>query len=235
MKLAFTILIALSCQSLASPAEVNKSLRDDGLYSGEEDVLDMDEIESISIMDFVGPLTPGGPNVTLSGTAKEIYEQILELNPSYSVWDFDEYADDLEARGLTREDIDVNNPSLKIRSSVMAELHGRDNELFNCNIGSYVGNVWSQCGEGFGYLWNLGKAWCGAKAKSCARVSCSHNCGMYLCSKLSKEKKVHCGNIANDMVKIAYECGSDVTTWAYRARGQMQFSCHNTKLSSPSC
>lgn len=71
-------------------------------------------------MEFVGPVAPGGPDVTLYGTAKEVYEQILELNPSYDVWAFPEYAKGLKADGLTRENID--HAELSINSSVV----GRD-------------------------------------------------------------------------------------------------------------
>jgi hypothetical protein len=60
-------------------------------------------------MEFVGPVTPGGPDITLSGSAKDIYEQIIELNPSYDVFDFPEYADALEFEGLNRENIETAN------------------------------------------------------------------------------------------------------------------------------
>lgn len=74
-------------------------------------------------MEFVGPITPGGPDVTLSGSAKDIYDQIMELNPSYDVFDFPGYAEDLEAQGFTRENLDTpdlitRNPTLAARDAL---------------------------------------------------------------------------------------------------------------------
>ncbi|KAL5354085.1 hypothetical protein ACLOAV_000170 [Pseudogymnoascus australis] len=41
-----------------------------------------------AVMTTVGPITPGGPDITLVGTAKSTYEQILALNPDYNPLDF---------------------------------------------------------------------------------------------------------------------------------------------------
>lgn len=40
---------------------------------------------------FDGPITPNGPNITLTGTVESVYTQILALNPSYNPWEFPEY------------------------------------------------------------------------------------------------------------------------------------------------
>ncbi|KAF8956547.1 hypothetical protein BDZ97DRAFT_1851479 [Flammula alnicola] len=34
---------------------------------------------------YVGPITPGGANLTITGTPKEIYDQIIEMNPKYNI------------------------------------------------------------------------------------------------------------------------------------------------------
>jgi len=50
---------------------------------------------------FVGQVVKGGPNVTFTGTAKEILEQVLLINPDYEK-EFvtaDDNADGLAARG----------------------------------------------------------------------------------------------------------------------------------------
>lgn len=81
-------------------------------------------------MQFLGPITPGGPDVALSGTAKEIYEQILKLNPAYDVFDFPAYAEDLESQGITRENLDSPNPEVFSRNPAVAArdvLAKRDN------------------------------------------------------------------------------------------------------------
>jgi hypothetical protein len=86
-------------------------------------MLEESAIDSIAVMEFVGPITPGGPDVTLRGSAKDIYEQILELNPSYDVFEFPSYAESLEAQGITKENIDNPlsisvNPTLSARDAL---------------------------------------------------------------------------------------------------------------------
>ncbi|EMR72908.1 hypothetical protein MGN70_001760 [Eutypa lata] len=231
MRVILPSLLALACKVIASPVEGIS------LFGGEEELLAQDTVDSVSSLEFVGPVTPGGPNVTLYGTAKDIYEQILVLNPSYHVFDFPEYAADFAADGITREDLDTSKNPMRDLFSPKREVATRASQ-YNCKIGSYVGNYETQCAEGTVYLQKLGNAWCGAKAKSCARVSCSHNCGMYLCSKLTKEKKVHCKSIAKDVWDIAGECGIEFGEEIFtvlRARGRKHFDSHNIELSSPSC
>ncbi|KAM5499527.1 hypothetical protein McanMca71_002296 [Microsporum canis] len=41
-----------------------------------------------SSMIYTGPIAPGGKNMTLEGTAEQIYYQILKLNPTYRPEDF---------------------------------------------------------------------------------------------------------------------------------------------------
>ncbi len=62
-------------------------------------------------MTFEGPAFVGGPNVTLQGTAKDVYEQLRELNPNYDASEFPEYRERaaaaeiaLAARGLEKRD-----------------------------------------------------------------------------------------------------------------------------------
>jgi hypothetical protein len=80
-------------------------------------------------MEFVGPITPGGPDVTLSGSAKDIYEQILELNPSYDVFDFPDYAADLESQGYSKSnletaDLTTRNPAVAVRDVLAKRAEG---------------------------------------------------------------------------------------------------------------
>jgi len=71
-------------------------------------------------MQFHGPITPGGPEVQLSGTAKEIYEQILVLNPDYDVFAFPDSAKKLADSGVTRENIDNPSPEVSTTAAVRA-------------------------------------------------------------------------------------------------------------------
>lgn len=241
-------------------------------------MIDDPAIDAISAMEFVGPITPGGPDVILSGSAKDIYEQIIELNPSYDVFEFPDYVDALESQGINREnfetaDLTTRNPSVAARDAlakrdgVSSMLKAELSELrliapiqINCNVGTWIGNVHTQCTEGLIYLRRLGRARCGAKPRSCARVSCSNHCGMYYCSKVSsapsqlpenifekyhgnlltpsqfnKEIKAYCTDIASDIQAIVGKCGHAYNDWILEARGRKAFTDHNVELSSASC
>ncbi|KAI5860362.1 hypothetical protein GGS23DRAFT_581115 [Durotheca rogersii] len=231
MRFILPTLLMLASKVLATPVDP----RAVSPFGGEEELLAPNDVDTVASLEFIGPVTPGGPNVTLYGTAKGIYEQIIKLNPEYDVFAFPENAAEFAAEGLTREDIETSkNPARSLLASRDLDKRGQ----YNCKIGKYVGNFNTQCVEGLLYLRRLGQSWCGAKARSCARVSCSHNCGMYLCSKLKKEKKVRCASIAKDISHIAGECGVRVGTSAFtvlRARGRKHFNSHNIELSSTRC
>ena len=128
------------------------------------------EYAAMPDMEFVGPLTPGGPNVTIVGTAKAIYESILEQNPSYNPWDFPEYAERMAAQGLTDS----------------SSVEKRQESHINCDFGTMVGEFSTQCNEGLNYLDRIA-GYCGAPPghAGCSRVSCSHNCAMVLCNDVS--------------------------------------------------
>lgn len=66
-------------------------------------------------MHFIGPVTVGGPDVKLYGTAKEIYEQILEINPAYNP-DFPDDAS-VNPEVAVRDTLRANNVSF---SSLLA-------------------------------------------------------------------------------------------------------------------
>lgn len=51
-------------------------------------------------MVFTGPAVVGGPNITLTGSAKSIYFQMLEINPKYNANEFPEYRTKMAALGL---------------------------------------------------------------------------------------------------------------------------------------
>lgn len=62
-------------------------------------------------MEWEGPVFVGGPEVTLHGTAKSIYEQILKLNPSYDPWLFPDYVAEMAAEGINKENFDEKHPA----------------------------------------------------------------------------------------------------------------------------
>ncbi|KAK3385264.1 hypothetical protein B0H63DRAFT_472630 [Podospora didyma] len=112
------------------------------------------------------------------------------------------------------------------------DLDTRANDI-NCKQGSPVN--FSQCYEGISYLRRLGRAWCGAGPFSCARVSCSNDCGMFLCNAGNTAFRASCSDIANDMMGIRRECGRPRGRGRTVAAGQMSFGNHYTYLSGASC
>lgn len=54
-------------------------------------------------LEFHGAITPGGPEVHLSGTAETIYKQVLELNPEYDPWQFPEHVEYMKSLGITKD------------------------------------------------------------------------------------------------------------------------------------
>ncbi|OBT68961.1 hypothetical protein VE03_01268 [Pseudogymnoascus sp. 23342-1-I1] len=108
-------------------------------------------------MTYIGPITPGGENHTLVGDAKGIYDQILQLNPSYNITDFN-----------------VPPPP---------ELVGRTPTAVYCDVtANYAAN--NRIREGISYLNSLGAGACYAGARTCRRPSCSWNSAIYFCNDL---------------------------------------------------
>lgn len=106
-------------QALASPtASVEESSRDlqhsSGLqlFNEEELALEDEAVEGLAAMEFEGPITPGGPDVRLEGTAQQIYHQIMSLNPEYDVWNFPENVAEFEAQGLTKADLQIGQDEI---------------------------------------------------------------------------------------------------------------------------
>lgn len=109
---------------------------------------------------FTGPVTPDGKTITLTGTAEDIYAQILKLNPSYNATDFE----------------DDNDSSLEKRKPVGDIL---------CNLG-YSKARTDATRDGIAYLGKM-KGYCGVGAgpRICSRLACSWNSAIYMCNDVS--------------------------------------------------
>ncbi|KAF6816039.1 secreted protein [Colletotrichum musicola] len=207
MKNIVAVFAFVAAVALASPAPAENGLH----FRTAEEVAAADL--PIVDLEFTGPITVGGPNVTLSGTAESIYNQIMKLNPEYDGKDFgsSEY-DGLNERGL----------------------EARQGN-FDCGWGGRIGNWHTQCIESLRYLRDLGTAWCGAARGACARVSCSHGCGMFLCNTHNAHLNVHCGDIQKDMTAISDNCGRSLGGQIWIVNGRRIFGSHYTGLGSASC
>ncbi|TDZ15193.1 hypothetical protein Cob_v011875 [Colletotrichum orbiculare MAFF 240422] len=200
MRFTAATLALWATAALASPSARGLYLR-----SAEEV---KDELLPISEMTFTGPVTVGGPDVTLQGDASAIHEQILALNPEYDAEDFSGPAErGLEARQSTT----------------------------TCNFGTPVERYYSQCASAITSLLVLGTSYCSVAPATCARVACSNSCSMYLCNNQFSGVSVYCQDIAADMGIIVSRCGVDNGNGDTRARGQLSFTGHYTYLTQQAC
>ncbi|KAF9879046.1 secreted protein [Colletotrichum karsti] len=165
---------------------------------------------------FIGQAFVDGPNVTLTGTAESIYNDLLAINPSYNEWDFPEYQERMTALGFTKESL------LELtHSGDASKLRKRGHTTCNPS-GDEVGNWGLQCNEGLGYLGRL-NGYCQAPAGrgGCARTSCSHGCGIFLCNDNPNPISVWCGNQVGDVYDIAAQCERERTSYVFSLLGQI--------------
>ncbi|KAK3312909.1 hypothetical protein B0H66DRAFT_607968 [Apodospora peruviana] len=160
-------------------------------------------------MQFAGPLVVGGPEVKLEGTAQEIYEQIIKLNPSY---------DPQAAKGVTKAQWKEENTKITLGTRSESPSNGLEaRQSYECNLGGWV-RTWGDCIEGLTYLRRLGNAWCRAPAWQ------------------NNEMAVFCQDIATDMGKIFTKCNEEVYGGAmFRFRGKMNFGSHSTGVQDQGC
>ncbi|KAF1810898.1 hypothetical protein P152DRAFT_483602 [Eremomyces bilateralis CBS 781.70] len=135
-------------------------------------------------MKYTGPITPGGEDVELSGTAEDVYNQIVHLNPSYDPAAFGNNATD-----------------------IAPPLSKRDKSGLICNIGRHaqVGRIW----QGISYLKSLpGGGTCGIDAgpAHCVRISCSWDSGIFLCNDNPWPIAPNCAYLATYAEDIVLSC-----------------------------
>ncbi|KAK1979338.1 hypothetical protein LZ30DRAFT_726557 [Colletotrichum cereale] len=178
-----------------------------------------DEMLPLSEMTFTGPVTVGGPNVTLHGDASSIYEQVLALNPAFDAKAFG---------GSVTEDTD----SVSVERSLDTR---QATGNWDCNSGVFVERYYSQCANAINHLITLGTSYCSVAASTCARVSCSNSCSIYLCNNQFSQVSVYCQDIAFDMGIIVGKCGADNGNGDTRAKGSLHFTSHYTYLTQKTC
>ncbi|KAK4448450.1 hypothetical protein QBC34DRAFT_381361 [Podospora aff. communis PSN243] len=142
---------------------------------------------------FTGRIEADGPNVTLSGDAQSIYNQILELNPNYDPTVFPEY--------IANQQIAADAMARK-RSDAGA-LFKRDR--IECGHGERISQSDLACPPQLRMLNNI-QGLCEVGARACARTACGNQCGVWLCNDNTFPVGVWCPNIAGDGLDIANEC-----------------------------
>ncbi|KAK6353848.1 hypothetical protein TWF730_008271 [Orbilia blumenaviensis] len=180
---------------------------------------------------FTGPAFPGGPDVNITGTVEHIFAKLHEMNPKYDAWEFPDYQQEMARKGLTKD----GPIGLGARSGNL-EKRG----WTKCNVdGKPVGNYITQCAEGIRYLKGL-NGYCGAPKgwAGCSRVSCSHNCGIFLCNDNNHKISVKCSNIVGDFYDIVEECGNKWKDFIVSVKGAIYRDGPpkwNTLVASQSC
>ncbi|KAH8898443.1 hypothetical protein GQ53DRAFT_742481 [Thozetella sp. PMI_491] len=156
-------------------------------------------IAGASPLTWRGVVHPNEAPVTLQGTAKEIYETIVSMNPNYD-----------EQLGITS----VSSTKSVEVDSLQKRLAPTSSD-YTCAYGNYVNAL--PIAEDIKYLYSIGNADCVAPAGQpgaggCSRVSCNSNAGVWLCNDQNFETHIPCTLIADNAVEILIKC--QYTTYA---------------------
>ncbi|KAM6529120.1 hypothetical protein FALCPG4_010067 [Fusarium falciforme] len=153
-------------------------------------------------LEVIGPLEKGGKNVTLKGTAETVIAQIKEANPDFKL-----------------DDIENIEPKETKRDLVLeARAHATHHFCRAGKIG-YWGRGEAnrdQIAREIGYLRSIGSRTCGVNARSCVRISCSNNAGIWWCNDNNYQVGEKCNDLANLAQIAVYKCERHVkaTCWS---------------------
>ncbi|KAF8866222.1 hypothetical protein BDZ45DRAFT_720358 [Acephala macrosclerotiorum] len=144
-------------------------------------------------MSFIGTL--GGHEVQLNGSIEEMHAQMKVIHP-----DFDPDAL-VQARKLARE----NGP--QDERNIMAREANNKAALYCCpnDPWGWSSATTSIIEEGIDYL-NHFNGLCGVGARSCVRISCSWNSGIYLCNDAYNGITPSCVYMASYAQDIIDDC-----------------------------
>ncbi|MCJ1263367.1 hypothetical protein MMC22_003237, partial [Lobaria immixta] len=149
-------------------------------------------------MTYFGPITPGGKNHSINGTAEEVHKKILELNPSFNPYDW--HKPGIDSR-------DVLDPALASREALDALEKRAKKPPPNCNVFNYCNT--GRIRQGIDYLNGLpGTCHVGWGSDKCARISCSYNSGITLCNDNYSDRAPPCRTLASFAQDIVNSCQS---------------------------
>ncbi|GKT56561.1 secreted protein [Colletotrichum tofieldiae] len=132
MRVASAGLALWATAALAIPSEKGYNYR-----SAEEM---KDEMLPLSEMSFTGPITVGGPNVTLYGDASSIYEQILVLNPAFDAEKIESNVDENVNEASVERSLDTRQTTQFSQVSVYCQDIAVDMGIIVGKCGSDNGN-----------------------------------------------------------------------------------------------
>ncbi|PWY96229.1 hypothetical protein BO94DRAFT_529621 [Aspergillus sclerotioniger CBS 115572] len=139
-------------------------------------------------MTYTGPITPGGEHISFEGNSiQEIHSQIKALNPDFELLSPD------EPPSITQR----SDSKQSTKEKVLCNIPGRYSSTAN--------TFWIR--SGIKYLKGLeGKCGVSKGPRSCARISCSYDSGIWLCNDNEEKLEVKCSELAGYAEDIIERC-----------------------------
>ncbi|KAI1409890.1 hypothetical protein F5Y13DRAFT_169168 [Hypoxylon sp. FL1857] len=161
---------------------------------------------------WTGQVRPGEPAISITGTAEEIYHQIIIMNPNYD--------NDL---GLNS-----NNSTVRRRDLEPIAKRATTSDDWTCAYGNNVNA--ESIGAGVRYLYSIANGDCAAPpgkpgAGGCTVSSCNSGAGIFLCNDSSNELHTDCFIVADNAVEVLINCQSTTyaggNNWITNTHGQI--------------
>ncbi|KAI0384185.1 hypothetical protein F5Y04DRAFT_249196 [Hypomontagnella monticulosa] len=165
-----------------------------------------------STITWTGQIIPGEAAVSITGTAEEIYKQIIGLNPNYD-----------NELGLNS-----SNSTVKRRDFELIEKRAPTSNDWTCAYGNDVNA--ESIGAGVRYLYSIANGDCSAPpgkpgAGGCTVSSCNSGAGIFLCNDSSNTLHTACFIVADNAVEVLINCQRSTynggNSWTTNTHGQI--------------
>ncbi|KAI1102027.1 hypothetical protein F4804DRAFT_334692 [Jackrogersella minutella] len=173
-----------------------------------------------------GQVKPGEATVSITGTAEEIYKQIIVINPNYE-YELGIYS---------------NYSTVKIRDLEPIKKRATTSDDWTCDYGTNVNA--ESIGVGIRYLYSIANADCSAPpgvpgAGGCTASSCNSGAGIWLCNDSSNEANIPCTIIADNAVEVLIYCQTTTynggNSWTTNTHGQIFSDDHTWNVILNAC
>ncbi|KAI1395393.1 hypothetical protein F4819DRAFT_194498 [Hypoxylon fuscum] len=161
---------------------------------------------------WTGQVKHGEANVSITGTAEEIYNQIIVINPNYG----------------NELGWNSHHSSVKRRELELIEKRATTSNDWTCAYGNDV--IAESVGVGIRYLYSIANGDCSAPpgspgAGGCTVSSCNSGAGIFLCNDSSNELHTACLVVADNAVEVLINCQSSTyaggNSWTTNTHGQI--------------
>ncbi|KAI0179462.1 hypothetical protein GGR52DRAFT_307653 [Hypoxylon sp. FL1284] len=165
----------------------------------------------LSAMTWKGQVNLGGPLMSITGTAEEIYKQIISINPNYD----------------SELGIDSGHSAVK-RGLEPIKKRATTSDDWTCDYGNDV--IAESIGAGVRYLYSIANGDCSAPPGSpgnggCTVSSCNSGAGIFLCNDSSNELHTTCSIVADNAVEVLINCQRTTyaggNSWTTNTHGQI--------------